>query len=263
MPKLIKLSIEKLRRGQYQPRQVFDPEKLQELASSIRSVGLLQPLVVRPLAPPNHDVCYEVIAGERRWRASKMAGLETVTCLVHNDCNDPKAAEITAIENVIRVDLNPMEEAKAYQRLIHEFDYNHDQIAQTVGKSRTKITNSLRLLTLDPRVQALLKDGKLSEGHGKMIASLDQHQQTGIALECLKQGWSVRRIEQEIKKLQNPRSTLEKSKNVAALEQALSEHLGLPAKIDFNHVTGQGRLHFGFHNLDILDGFLKKIGFEK
>jgi len=174
---LQQVAIDLLVRGRYQPRQHFDPEKLQELADSIKSTGgLLQPIVARPL--PNGQ--YEIVAGERRWRAAQLAGLLDVSCLV---CpyTDEQALQAAIVENISRADLNPIEEAKAYQRLIDEFQYLHEEVAASIGKSRTVITNSLRLLKLDPRVQTLLIEEKLSEGHGKILAGLDSHLQYELA----------------------------------------------------------------------------------
>src|SRR4029079_3847018 len=171
-PTLQQITIDRLSRGKYQPRQHFDPEKLQELADSIKSTDwLLQPIVVRPLSDGN----YEIVAGERRWRAAQLAGLGEVSCLVFN-YSDEQALQASIVENISRADLNPIEEAQAYQRLIDEFHYLHEEVAASVGKSRTAITNSLRLLKLDPRVQKFLIEGKLSEGHGKILASLEPHQ---------------------------------------------------------------------------------------
>ena len=178
-----------MQRGRYQPRVQFEPVKLQELADSIKNAGLLQPIVVRPVS----DHQYEIIAGERRWRATQLAGLDEINCLVR-EFNDEQAAEAATIENIARVDLNPIEEAKAYQRLIDEFRYVHEEIAATVGKSRTAITNSLRLLKLDSRVQKLIIQGDLSEGHAKILVTLDPIDQFAIAKKAIQYRWSARKI---------------------------------------------------------------------
>ena len=155
---LQQISIDLLLRGQYQPRQHFDPEKLQELANSIKSTGgLLQPIVVRPLAHQK----YEIVAGERRWRAAQLAGLEEISCLVYQ-YTDEQALQASIVENTSRAVLNPIEEAQAYQRLIDEFHYLHEEVAASVGKSRAAITNSLRLLKLEQRVQHLIISNPLS-----------------------------------------------------------------------------------------------------
>ena len=260
-PILRDIPIDKLVRGKYQPRRAFDDELLQELAQSIRSTGLLQPLVVRPLEDGSD--LYEIVAGERRWRATQLAGLDHVNCLV-NHYTDEQAAEATTIENINRVDLNPIEEAGAYQRLIDDFDYLHEEVAAAVGKSRAKITNSLRLLKIDSRVQDLLIKGDLSEGHGKSLASLDKRLQFELARKCTIYGWSVRKTEQEVKKLQAKQKEQDHDQslsiNIKALEQSLADYVGSQVKIDYGQSGGQLKLNF--HNLDVLEGILKKLGYK-
>lgn len=261
-PKLSQIPIECLQRGKYQPRVQFDQESLQELSQSIRSAGLLQPIVVRPLGTTDQPDHYEIVAGERRWRASQLAGLEKVNCLV-NEYTDEQAAEVAAIENVNRVDLNPIEEAEAYQRLIDEFAYLHDEVAAAVGKSRVKITNILRLLRLDQKTQALLKDGRLTEGHGKVLAGLEKSQQYPMAKRALARNWSVRKLEQEVKALQKDSIQIQNQRdpNLTALERKASEYLGSKVRIDFAQTRGQ--MVVDFQNIDILQGILEKIGLEE
>jgi len=256
-PQLTDLPVEQLKRGQYQPRCQFDQDSLQELADSIQSNGLIQPIVVRPLDESH----YEIVAGERRWRAAQLAGLATVSCLV-NDYSDKQAAEAAMIENIQRQDLNPIEVATAYQRLIDEFDYLHEEVAAAVGKSRTKITNALRLLNLTPEVRTLLIDRKLSEGHGKILAGLSVSLQKTLAQKCVAGGWSVRKIESEAKKTNtiNSGNVGETDPNLLALSSRLSEHLGSQVKIDFE--VDKGKIQINFHNLDILEGIFEKIGFR-
>src|SRR5579872_972310 len=195
---LLQISIDLLIRGKYQPRRHFDPTQLQELADSIKTTGgLLQPIVVRPLG--NNQ--YEIVAGERRWRAAQLAGLSEISCLV-SQYTDEQALQASIIENINRADLNPIEEAQAYQRLIDEFAYVHDEVAAAVGKQRSSITNALRLLKLDVKIQDYLITGKLSEGHGKILASLTRLQQLELAERCIQKNWSVRKIELEARKLQ-------------------------------------------------------------
>lgn len=256
-PQLLNIPIDLLHRGQYQPRREFDAQALQELADSIRSAGLIQPIVVRPRTATD----YEIIAGERRWRAAQLIGLDTVPCLI-NSYSDEQAAAVSTIENINRVDLNPIEEAFAYQRLIDEFNYVHDEVAAIVGKSRAKITNSLRLLKLDQTIQQLLIEKRLTEGHGKVLAGLPTQLQREIAKKALSYEWSVRRIEQEIKKLNSKdESITEESANIFALERALGNHLGCPIQINFE--DGKGKLTVDFHNLEIFEGILQKIGYVK
>lgn len=258
-PTLQHISIELLDRGKYQPRQHFDPEKLRELADSIISTeGLLQPVVVRPL--PNHR--YEIVAGERRWRAAQLAGLQDISCLVFN-YSDEQALQAAIVENTSRSDLNPIEEAQGYQRMIEEFQYLHEEVAASVGKSRAAITNSLRLLKLDKTVQKHLITGKLSEGHGKILASLLPMQQIDLANRCIEKGWNVRKLEHEAKKLQlttednSPFSDV----NTKHLELALSEHVGNRVKIEYEE-RGGGYVKIRFNNVDELEGQFQKMGFD-
>lgn len=258
-PTLQQIGIDLLVRGKYQPRQHFDPEKLKELADSIVSTGgLLQPIVVRPTAQNT----YEIVAGERRWRAAQLAGLSDVSCLVCQYTDD-QALQAAIVENISRADLNPIEEAQAYQRLIDEFHYLHEEVAASVGKSRTAITNSLRLLKLDARVQQLLITGQLSEGHGKILAGLPQQQQFELADRAQQKGWNVRKLEQEAKKLTQPVITNGKysDANLARLETALSDHLGNRAQIEYEE-RGGGYMRIRFNNIDELEGHFERIGFK-
>ncbi len=254
---LMTIAIEYLQRGQFQPRQHFDQGLLDELAQSIRNSGLLQPLVVRRLGPER----YEIIAGERRWRAAQLAGLTEIPVLVGN-FSDEQALEAAIIENVNRSDLNPIEEAKGYKRLMDEFSYIQDEIAKIVGKSRVAITNTLRLLNLDERVQTLLIEGQLSEGHGKAIASLDPDLQFTFANKAVKHAWSVRTMEKNVKQALQPQSLSEQVKqaDIRYLETKLTEQLGCQTQVDFS--SGSGSLKINFHNLDILQGVLKKMGYK-
>lgn len=259
-PTLQHISIDLLVRGKYQPRQHFDPEKLKELADSISSTGgLLQPIVVRPLSEGK----YEIVAGERRWRAAQLAGLGEVSCLLFQ-YTDEQALQASIIENISRADLNPIEEAQAYQRMIDEFHYLHEEVAASVGKSRTAITNSLRLLKLDPRVQKLLVSGQLSEGHGKILAGLANHHQIELAERCVQRGWNVRKMEAEAKKIQQidtPSADKYSDANLKRLEVALSEHIGNRVQIETEE-RGGGYVRIRFNNVDELEGHFDKIGFE-
>lgn len=251
------INIEQLVRSDLQPRQHFDDKKLNELADAIKSTnGLLQPIVVRPI----NENQYEIIAGERRWRAAMIAGLDRVSCLVMQ-FNDQQALEAAIIENVNRADLNPIEEAEAYQRLVTEFGYLHEEIATTIGTSRVKITNSLRMLKLDKRVQEFLKHGKLSEGHGKILAGLPVKWQYEVAQQATKNSWSVRRTEQEAKKrLANPGQKEAQDPNIKSLEKSLSDHLACKVRINCED-SKKGKLEISFHDIDILQGVFEKMGF--
>lgn len=255
-PILCELPIEKLKRGKYQPRRVFDEEALAELATSIKSAGLIQPIVVRPLK----EDYFEIVAGERRWRAAQLAKLDVIPCLI-NHYSDEQTSAITIVENINRVDLNPIEEARAYQRLIDEFSYLHEEVAAIVGKSRVKITNSLRLLNLDAEVQNLLIEKKLSEGHGKILAGLTANLQYKIAMQCVEKSWSVRKLEQEIKKLQTQNSAIHASDpNVVALEKIISEQFGSEVKLDADASQRSGWLKIRYFDPETLAGLLDKMG---
>jgi ParB family chromosome partitioning protein len=256
------IPLHQLTRGQFQPRQHFGQEQLQELAASIRTTqGVLQPLIVR-----RQDAdCYEIIAGERRWRAAQLAGLTEIHCLVVH-YTDEQAIEAAIIENISRADLNPIEEANAYQRMIDSFEYSHEEIGAAVGKSRSKITNALRLLKLDKYVQGMLIEQRLSEGHGKVLAGLGHLQQYALAQKCLIHDWSVRQLEKAVRQdtpdsLNDfPKHTAIIDPNIQVLENALSEYLGCPTHIEFSR--NKKRLSIDFHNLDVLEGLLAKIGFK-
>jgi len=240
-------------RGRYQPRRHFNPTQLQELADSIRSTGgLLQPIVVRPMAGNQ----FEIVAGERRWRAAQLAGLSEISCLVSH-YTDEQALQAAIIENINRASLNPIEEAQAFQRLIDEFQYLHEEVAAAVGKSRTAITNALRLLKLDPRIQELLISEQLSEGHGKILAGLSESQQFPLAQRCVEKGWSVRKIESEAKKLlsSTDHQNTYSDPNIKHLEIALSDHVGNQVKIDCED-RGGGFVKIRFNNVDELEGHL-------
>lgn len=258
-PTLQQLSTDQLVRGKYQPRRHFDQEQLQELADSIKTTGgLLQPIVVRPLKSGE----FEIVAGERRWRAAQLAGLTEVSCLVSH-YTDEQALQAAIIENINRTDLNPIEEALAYQRLIDEFHYLHEEVAAAVGKSRTSVTNALRLLKLDPRVQEVIIAGKLSEGHGKILAGIPVQLQYALADQSIQKGWSVRKIEQEAKKILQPAEKHNRysDPNLKQLETALSDHVGNQVNIDCEE-RGGGYVKIRFNNVDELEGHFNRLGFK-
>jgi ParB family chromosome partitioning protein len=251
------IPIEWLQRGKFQPRKHFDAEKLQELAHSIQRQGIIEPIIVREIGANQ----FEIIAGERRWRASQLAGLDSVRCEIRQLCDDD-VASMTIIENIQREDLNPIEEAESYQRLIDKFGYLHEEIADEVGKSRTKITNSLRLLKLDKTIQQWIVDGQLSEGHGKTLAGLELNLQRELANKAVSRAWSCRKLEEEIKKAQTPSEKKQNHRDpdLKSIEHALSQHIGCPVKIDFDGTKGE--LTIDWHNLDILQGVFQKMNFK-
>jgi len=248
------LPIELLTRGRYQPRKHFDTTALEGLAESIKSSGIIEPIVVRP-----KEKQYEIIAGERRWRAAQLAGLATVPCLI-NEYTDEQAAAVTTIENIQRQDLNPIEEAQAYQRLVDDFKYRHEDVAMMIGKSRAAITNSLRLLQLDNRLQQWLIEGLLSEGHGKILAGLSSMEQYPLAQRCIQQSWSVRKLEQ-IMKQPELNTNNKKSSHLKHFEDNLGEQLCTEVKVEGDEENKKGGwLRIRYHNPEILEGLLDKMG---
>lgn len=257
---LRQLPVEYLQRGKYQPRHDFNPDALQELAESIQAQGIIEPIIVRPIAENQ----YEIVAGERRWRAAQLASMDQVPCIVR-DYDDRQAAKITLIENIQREDLNPIEEARALQCLLEEFNYTHDEIAQSLGKSRAKITNTLRLLHLDTRVQQLLIDKKLSEGHGKALAGLPMLAQYELAKRCIQSEWSVRQIEQEVKQHKDQAadsSTTSADADISRLERLASLRFGAEVKFENNTSQKSGWIKVKYYDYDTLSGILEKMGVE-
>lgn len=251
------LPVECLVRGRYQPRRVFDEATLHELAESIRSQGVIEPIIVRELSTNR----YEIIAGERRWRASQLVGITTVPCVIRQ-YTDAQAAEVTLIENIQREDLNPIEEALSLSRLIDEFHYTHENVAQALGQSRTKITNMLRLLHLDTRVQQLLIDKQLSEGHGKILAGLSSELQFSMAKQVVAASMSVRQLEQMIQQGKTaPVPSENKDPNIRRLEKITSDHFGAEVVVE-NNANRSGWIKLKYQNYDILSGILEKMGVE-
>ncbi|MEM6998213.1 MAG: ParB/RepB/Spo0J family partition protein [Pseudomonadota bacterium] len=253
------ISIDLIQRGQYQPRQDFDSEALNELADSIRAQGMIQPIVVRSLTNKNH---YEIIAGERRWRAAQLAELQEIPVII-KDVSDQTAMCMALIENIQRQDLNPLEEARALERLINEFEMTHDATADAVGRSRSAVTNLLRLLELDNAVKKLLESRQLDMGHGRAILSLPKSKQLEVAKKIVKQGLSVRATETLVKQLsssdkKSKKSHKTKDPNIKRLESDISDKLG--ASVAINHQNnGKGKIEIRYNSLDELDGLLKHI----
>ena len=254
------LPVDRIQRGRFQPRQDFAAEALQELADSIRAQGVVQPIVVRPLdgAPGK----YEIIAGERRWRATQLAGLHEIPAVVR-EVPDQAAMAMGLIENIQREELNPVEEATALQRLIEEFGLTHQETAEAVGRSRTAVSNLLRLLSLEPAVKQMLEAGKLEMGHARALLGLPEAQQVQAARQVEAKGLSVRETERLVRRLQSPpASSAARDKapdaDVLRLQESLSETLG--AKVQFQHNRqGKGRLVIHYNSLDELDGILNHI----
>ena len=257
---LRKLPIETLTRGRYQPRHEIKPETLQELADSIKAQGLVQPIIVRAVVGGR----YEIIAGERRWRAAQMAGLSEVPALIR-DVSDEAAMAMALIENIQREDLNPLEEAAGLRRLHQEFGLTHQQVAEAVGRSRTAVTNILRLLELSQPVQDWLLQGRLEMGHARALLSLEPGLQKEAAQQVMIRGLSVRETEELARTLQqqSPAAAAKPKKspldpNIKSLQDDLSERLG--AKVSLIHASnGKGRLVIQYNSLDELDGIIEHI----
>ncbi|MDH5735884.1 MAG: ParB/RepB/Spo0J family partition protein [Gammaproteobacteria bacterium] len=251
------VGVDLIQRGTYQPRVHFEPEALQDLAESIKSQGVIQPIVVRSIGSGK----YELIAGERRWRASQLAGLAEIPAVIR-DLDDQTAAAISLIENIQREDLNPLEESRALQRLIDEFSMTHQEVAEVVGRSRTGVTNLLRLKDLNEDVKKLVDERKLEMGHARALLALTGTEQSQLAHKVAEQGKSVRETEQLVRRQLNPEKHIVKKTvldpDTKRLRDDLSERLG--AAVDLQHSSnGKGKLVISYNSLDELDGILAKI----
>lgn len=253
------LPVEFIQRGKYQPRRDMNQEALEELANSIRAQGVMQPIVVRQVGANK----YEIIAGERRWRASQLAGLDTVPVVIR-DVPDEAAMAMALIENIQREDLNPMEEAIALSRLQQEFTLTHQQIADAVGKSRATVTNLLRLMSLRDDVQRMLEHGDLEMGHARALLSLTPELQAGTAQQVVSKSLSVRQTESLVRKLLDAKPVANTDKAVSAdadikrLQDSLAEKIGAPVLIQHT-AKGKGKLVLSYNSLDELDGILSHI----
>ena len=258
------LPVEYLQRGKYQPRKDIDPERLQELSESIKAQGIVQPIIVREVGYNR----YEIIAGERRWRAGQLAGLADVPVLI-KDIDDRAALAISLIENIQREDLNPLEESEAFLRLIEEFDLTHQQIAEAVGKSRTAVTNLLRLNDLESAVKLLVIKGKLGMGHARALLSLESEKQISLANKIAEEGLSVRVTEKLVKDAQQEKQDNKDHISVQAhertidrdtlrLQDAMTNFIG--AKTIIKHKqNGQGTVVINYNSLDELDGIVSRF----
>tara|TARA_B100000886_G_scaffold29137_1_gene18434 strand:+ start:16 stop:858 length:843 start_codon:yes stop_codon:yes gene_type:complete len=249
-----KASISELIRNKYQPRKKFDEISLNELTDSIKSRGIIQPIIVRN---SDGDSKYEIIAGERRWLAAQKAGLHEVPIVVI-DADDKKALEFGIVENVQRHDLNAIEEAEGYKRLIDEFFYDQEQVAKFIGKSRSHITNSLRLLSLPSEVIEFIKDNKLSPGHAKILVGLENC--LSISKKIISKKLSVRQTENLVRAYKTPSKKLTSNKdpNIRLLEQNLAEKIGLDVEIK-NKKNNKGTIIFSYKELDQLNRIIETI----
>ncbi|MCB1710438.1 MAG: ParB/RepB/Spo0J family partition protein, partial [Halioglobus sp.] len=254
---LKQLPVDLIQRGKYQPRRDIDPESLQELADSIKVQGVMQPIVVRPVS----DRKYEIIAGERRWRATQLAGLDSIPALVR-EVPDSAAIAMSLIENIQREDLNPIEEAAALMRLQQEFELTQQEVANAVGKSRSTVANLLRLMSLQDDVRRLVEHGDLEMGHARALLALEAGQQSQAAHSVVGKGLSVRQTEALVRNLlerrEKPAPVQAVDPNIRHLQDDLSQRLG--ARVEIRHGTaGKGKLVLSYNSLDELDGILSHI----
>lgn len=254
---LASLAIDALQPGRFQPRARIGQEALAELAESIKAQGVMQPILARPIGAGR----YEIVAGERRWRAARMAGLATVPALVR-DVPDRNALAIALIENLQREDLNPLDEAMGIKRLTEEFGMTHAEAAEAVGRSRAAITNALRLLELAPPVQELLREGKLDMGHARALLALPALRQIDLAREAVRRQLSVRQVEKRVAGLTArpaARTRRRGDRDVARLEEELSGQLGTTVRIQTGAKPGSGKLVIHYSSLAELDSLLNRL----
>ncbi|NNL56131.1 MAG: ParB/RepB/Spo0J family partition protein [Pseudomonadales bacterium] len=263
---VVQVPVEQCQRGEFQPRRAIDGEGLEELAASIKSQGVMQPIILRELAPGSSSAArYEIVAGERRWRASQLAGLTRVPAIVR-ELDDEAAGAMALIENLQREDLNAMDQAHALARLAEQFDLTHQQIADLVGKSRAAVSNHLRLLGLHAKVQQLLENGDLEMGHARALLALGRDSQYKLARDVANRCLTVRQTEALVKKQLNPAKRKKAGgaaaegpdANIERLQNDLAEKLGVPVQVK-HRAGGGGQLLLKYHSLDELDGILAHI----
>jgi ParB family chromosome partitioning protein len=258
------LPVELLQRGQYQPRVDMRQDSLENLAASIKAQGVVQPIVARRISGTGKDQRYEIVAGERRWRAAQLAGLAEIPAVVR-EIPDEAAIAMALIENIQREDLNPLEEARALDRLISEFDLTHAEAAKAVGRSRASVSNLLRLQDLSDKVKPLLEDRQLEMGHARALLAISSAtQQFDAARQVVKKGLSVRETERLVKRMlggdnsKPARKAATPNADIRRLEIEVSEKLGAKVKVDHTS-KGAGKLVISYNSLDELDGILKHI----
>ncbi len=257
---LTRLPVEYLQRGEYQPRKIITEEALEELAESIKAQGIIQPIVVRKISQNK----YEIIAGERRWRASQMAGLAEIPCII-KDVSDEAAIAMALIENIQREDLNAIEEAVAIKRLMDEFKLTQQEAAEALGKSRSTIANLVRLLALDEHCKTLLERGDIEMGHARALLTLPAEKQREVGRTIVAKGLTVRETERLVRETLNPPKKIERpapSADIQKLESSIAEKIG--AKVALQHsAKGKGKLTISYNNLDELDGVLAHLGVKE
>lgn len=266
---LREIPVEQIQPNPRQPRTDFDPSSIETLAASIRQAGLMQPIMVRPTARG-----FELVAGERRWRAAKLLGLRVIPAIVRS-LSDEASAELAIIENIHREDLNPMDRALALRRLSEDFSLTHQELADRVGLDRTSVSNLLRLGDLDPATADLVRKGSLSQSHGKALLAIeDLARRSELAQRAVQQGWSVRELERKVQQSNDVKPVIAdtsassagepspRSANIADLERQLAEHLGTRVSLQLGRKKGSGRLVLDFYSLDQFDGLMARLGFR-
>jgi len=259
--------IDNLKRGRYQPRQATDDHEVElvKLADSIRALGLIEPIAVRPI--PEEEGCFEILAGDRRWRAARLAGLTEVAVIIHT-VDDQTAAAMALVENLQRQNLNPMEEAVAMQRLREEFKLSQDQLGRLLGVSKSVISRTLGFLSLHEEVQILLRTNQLDAGHAKVLLSLAPEKQIKLAKQAVTKGWSVRElenrkaalvVEEESSQPDSPKASVDH--NLQRLESLIGSWLAAPVRLT-TRKTGEGYIMIRFASTDECTGILQKIGFK-
>jgi ParB family chromosome partitioning protein len=261
---LRKLPVDLIQRGKYQPRQDMHQESLQDLADSIKAQGVVQPIVVRPIGHDN-PTRYEIIAGERRWRAAQLAGLQDIPAVIR-EVPDRAAIAMSLIENIQRENLNPLEESRALQRLIQEFELTHQEAADAVGRSRAAVSNLLRLLDLTDEVKALVEGGQLEMGHARALLALTGGDQTQAARQVASKGLSVRETERLVKRLLSdaakpPVPPKRVDPDIRRLEEELAGHFGAKVNLEQGR-GGKGKLVISYNSLDELDGILERMRYS-
>ena len=252
----LSLPVDVIRRGKHQPRRIVEESALEELAHSVRTRGIVQPIVVRAAGPGR----FEIVAGERRWRAAQMAGLTDVPAVVR-ECSDREAAAVALIENIQREDLNPIEEAQGYRTLADEFGLTHQELADAVGRSRSAVSNALRLLDLNDDVRTLVEQGELDMGHARALLPLSGAVQSETAAEVVRRGLSARETEKLVRskaKGNQPPERAPRDPDVVRLENELADRLGARVRID-HKTRGKGSLTIHYTSLEALDGILERI----
>jgi len=251
-----RLPIDKLKPGKYQPRRIMNQDALDELADSIRTQGIIQPIIVRKITNGN----YEIIAGERRWRAAQLASLHEVPVVIR-DISDEQTIALSLIENIQREDLNAIDTAISLQRLITEFSMTHESVASVVGKSRVTVTNLLRLLDLPEEIKNMVQQGKLEMGHARALLTLNTVKQIATAKIVIAKGLSARATENLVRQLQNPKIATKKlfDPNTMQLQKQISDKLSAPVKIQYAKKGGKGKIIIQYSSLDELEGILEHI----